>query len=302
MKDTKNAPFLYYNTKRKIFKGLFENFFAKVSFFMGLFQNCKRIVIKVGSSTLTHATGQLDLRRIENLAKTLSDLKNTGKEVILVSSGAVSAGIAKSGLGHRPVSLEEKQAMASIGQSELMKIYDRFFSDWGHKVAQILMTRDVVDNPVRRSAAENTFNTLLKMGCIPIVNENDAVSTDELTKFGGNDILSAHVANLCRADILINLSDIDGLFDSDPRKNANARFIERVDDIDKILDCAGGAGTDRGTGGMEAKLTAAKMVTENGIPMFIMNGKAPEILYRLLDGEHVGTYFTAKANKEGRNP
>ena len=302
MKDTKNAPFLYYNTKRKIFKGLFENFFAKVSFFMGLFQNCKRIVIKVGSSTLTHATGQLDLRRIENLAKTLSDLKNTGKEVILVSSGAVSAGIAKSGLGHRPVSLEEKQAMASIGQSELMKIYDRFFSDWGHKVAQILMTRDVVDNPVRRSAAENTFNTLLKMGCIPIVNENDAVSTDELTKFGGNDILSAHVANLCRADILINLSDIDGLFDSDPRKNANARFIERVDDIDKILDCAGGAGTNRGTGGMEAKLTAAKMVTENGIPMFIMNGKAPEILYRLLDGEHVGTYFTAKANKEGRNP
>ena len=302
MKDTKNAPFLYYNTKRKIFKGLFENFFAKVSFFMGLFQNCKRIVIKVGSSTLTHATGQLDLRRIENLAKTLSDLKNTGKEVILVSSGAVSAGIAKSGLGHRPVSLEEKQAMASIGQSELMKIYDRFFSDWGHKVAQILMTRDVVDNPVRRSAAENTFNTLLKMGCIPIVNENDAVSTDELTKFGGNDILSAHVANLCRADILINLSDIDGLYDSDPRKNANARFIERVDDIDKILDFAGGAGTDRGTGGMEAKLTAAKMVTENGIPMFIMNGKAPEILYRLLDGEHVGTYFTAKANKEGRNP
>ena len=299
MKDTKNAPFLYYNTKRKIFKGLFENFFAKVSFFMGLFQNCNRIVIKVGSSTLTHATGQLDLRRIENLAKTLSDLKNTGKEVILVSSGAVSAGIAKSGLGHRPVSLEEKQAMASIGQSELMKIYDRFFSDWGHKVAQILMTRDVVDNPVRRSAAENTFNTLLKMGCIPIVNENDAVSTDELTKFGGNDILSAHVANLCRADILINLSDIDGLFDSDPRKNANARFIERVDDIDKILDCAGGAGTDRGTGGMEAKLTAAKMVTENGIPMFIMNGKAPEILYRLLDGEHVGTYFTAKAKKEG---
>lgn len=302
MKDTKNAPFFYYNTKRKIFKGLFENFFAKVSFFMGLFQNCNRIVIKVGSSTLTHATGQLDLRRIENLAKTLSDLKNTGKEVILVSSGAVSAGIAKSGLGHRPVSLEEKQAMASIGQSELMKIYDRFFSDWGHKVAQILMTRDVVDNPVRRSAAENTFNTLLKMGCIPIVNENDAVSTDELTKFGGNDILSAHVANLCRADILINLSDIDGLYDSDPRKNANARFIERVDDIDKILDFAGGAGTDRGTGGMEAKLTAAKMVTENGIPMFIMNGKAPEILYRLLDGEHVGTYFTAKANKEGRNP
>ncbi len=264
---------------------------------MGLFQNCKRIVIKVGSSTLTHATGKLNLRRIELIAKTLSDLKNTGKEVILVSSGAVSAGIAKSSLGHRPYSLEEKQAMASIGQSELMKIYDRFFSDYGHKVAQILMTRDVIDNPVRRCAAENTFNTLLRMGCIPIVNENDAVSTDELTKFGGNDILSAHVANLCKADILINLSDVDGLYESDPRQDPDAKFIERVESIDDILDFAGGAGTDRGTGGMEAKLTAAKMVTENGIPMFIMNGRDPEILYKLLDGEHVGTYFTAKKRR-----
>ena len=261
---------------------------------MSMFQNCHRVVVKVGSSTLTHATGQLNLRRIEALAKTLSDLKNTGKQIILVSSGAVSAGIAKAALGHRPTSLEEKQAMASIGQSELMKLYDRFFSDYGHKVAQILMTRDVVDNPIRRCAAENTFNTLLEMGCIPIVNENDAVSTDELTKFGGNDILSAHVANLCRADILINLSDIDGLYDSDPRKNPDAKFVEKVEDIDAILSFAGGAGTDRGTGGMEAKLTAAKMVTENGIPMFIMNGHDPEILYELLDGKHVGTYFVAK--------
>lgn len=248
----------------------------------------------MGSSTLTHSSGRLNLRRIELLAKTLSDLKNSGKEVILVSSGAVSAGIAKAGLGHRPESLEEKQAMASIGQSELMKIYDRFFSDYGHKIGQILMTRDVVDNPVRRVAAENTFNTLLRMGCIPIVNENDAVSTDELVKFGGNDILSAHVANLCHADALINLSDIDGLFDSDPRKNPDAKFISRVDDVDAILSFAGGAGTERGTGGMEAKLTAAKMVTSNGIPMFIMNGSDPEILYRLLDGESVGTCFVAK--------
>lgn len=261
---------------------------------MSFFENCKRIVIKVGSSTLTHASGRLNLRRIEALAKTLSDLKNAGKEIILVSSGAVSAGVAKAGLGHRPESLEEKQAMASIGQSELMKIYDRFFSDYGHKVGQILMTRDVVDNPIRRTAAENTFNTLLRMGCIPIVNENDAVSTDELVKFGGNDILSAHVTNLCHADVLINLSDIDGLFDSDPRKNPDAKLVERVDDIDAILSFAGGAGTERGTGGMEAKLTAAKMVTENGIPMFIMNGSDPEILYQLLDGKHVGTYFTAK--------
>ena len=261
---------------------------------MSFLKNCNIIVVKVGSSTLTHASGSLNLRRIERLAKTLSDLKNAGKEIILVSSGAVSAGIAKAGLGHRPTSLEEKQAMASIGQSELMKIYDRFFSDYGHKVGQILMTRDVVDNPIRRTAAENTFNTLLRMGCIPIVNENDAVSTDELVKFGGNDILSAHVANLCRADLLINLSDVEGLFDSDPRKNPDAKLVSRVDNIDEILNFAGGAGTDRGTGGMEAKLTAAKMVTSNGIPMFIMNGSDPEILYRLLDGERVGTYFAAQ--------
>ena len=261
---------------------------------MAFFEKCKKIVIKVGTSTLTHSTGRLDLRRIESLVKALSDLKNSGKQVILVSSGAVSAGVAKANLGHKPSSLEEKQAMASIGQSELMKIYDRFFSDYGHTVAQILMTRDVIDNPVRRKAAQNTFSTLLSMGCIPIVNENDAVSTDELAKFGGNDILSAHVANLVGAEILINLSDIDGLYDSDPRKNPDAKFIERVENIDNIISFAGGAGTERGTGGMEAKLTAAKMVTDNGIPMFIMNGHDPEILYDLLDGKHVGTYFTAK--------
>jgi glutamate 5-kinase len=261
---------------------------------MAFFEKCKKIVVKVGTSTLTHSTGRLDLRRIESLVKTLSDLKNSGKQVILVSSGAVSAGVAKANLGHKPSSLEEKQAMASIGQSELMKIYDRFFSDYGHTVAQILMTRDVIDNPVRRKAAQNTFSTLLSMGCIPIVNENDAVSTDELAKFGGNDILSAHVANLVGAEILINLSDIDGLYDSDPRKNPDAKFIERVENIDNIISFAGGAGTERGTGGMEAKLTAAKMVTDNGIPMFIMNGHDPEILYDLLDGKHVGTYFTAK--------
>jgi len=261
---------------------------------MSLFQICRRVVVKVGSSTLTYSTGKLNLRRIELLAKTLSDLKNAGKQIVLVSSGAVSAGVAKAALGHRPTTLEEKQAMASIGQSELMKIYERFFSDYGHTVAQILMTRDVVDNPHRREAAQNTFNTLLTMGCIPIVNENDAVSTDELAKFGGNDILSAHVANLCGADVLINLSDVCGLYDKDPRQDPSANLIERVEDIGSIVSVAGGAGTDRGTGGMLAKLTAATMVTENGIPMFIMNGEDPTILYDLLDGKHVGTYFVAK--------
>ena len=222
-------------------------------------------------------------------------MKNSGIQVVLVSSGAVSAGVAKIGFGKIPSTPEEKQAMAAIGQSELMKIYDRFFSDYGHTVAQILMTKDVMEIPHRRAAAENTFSRLLEMNCIPIVNENDSVSTDELTKFGGNDILSAHVARVCGADLLINLSDVDGLYDSDPRSNPDAKLIARVDELDdKIYEIAGGAGTDRGTGGMTAKLHAAKLACDEGIPMFILNGHDPEILYTLLDGGHVGTYFAAK--------
>jgi glutamate 5-kinase len=266
---------------------------------MGYFRDSKRIVVKVGTSTLTHSTGHLNLRRIEKLVKVLSDMKNWGVQVVLVSSGAVSAGVAKMGFGRIPSTPEEKQAMAAIGQSELMKIYDRFFSDYGHTVAQILMTKEVLSNPERRAAAENTFGRLLEMNCIPVVNENDSVSTDELTKFGGNDILSAYVAELCQADLLLNLSDIDGLYDSDPRTNPDAKLIERVERIDdSIYAIAGGAGTDRGTGGMIAKLNAARMVTEQGIPMFILNGHEPEILYTLLDGGHIGTYFTAKKNSK----
>ena len=262
---------------------------------MGYFRDSHRIVIKVGTSTLTHNTGHLNLRRIASLVQVLSDMKNHGIQVVLVSSGAVSAGVAKVGFGRIPDTPEEKQAMAAIGQSELMKLYDRFFSDYGHTVAQILLTKDVLANPDRRSAAENTFNRLLEMNCIPIVNENDSISTDELTKFGGNDILSAYVAELCRADLLINLSDIDGLFDADPRTNPTARLIDRVEKIDEsVYAIAGGAGTNRGTGGMIAKLNAAERVTSVGIPMFILNGQNPEILYTLLDGGHVGTYFVAK--------
>ncbi len=264
---------------------------------MGYYRDSQRIVVKVGTSTLTHTTGHLNLRRIEKIVKVLSDMLNAGIRVVLVSSGAVSSGVAKVGLGHIPSTPEEKQAMAAIGQSELMKIYDRFFSDFGHTVAQILMTKDVLTNPARRSAAENTFNRLLDMRCIPIVNENDSVSTDELTKFGGNDILSAHVACLCGADVVLNLSDVEGLYDSDPRTNPDARLISRVDNIDQMMSLAGGAGTDRGTGGMIAKLQAAKLCTEAGIPMFILNGHDPEILYTLLDGGHVGTYFSTERDK-----
>lgn len=265
---------------------------------MGYFRDSKIIVVKVGTSTLTHSTGHLNLRRIEKLVKVLSDMKNSGIKVVLVSSGAVSAGVAKMGLGRIPIAAEEKQALSAVGQSELMKIYDKFFSDYGHTVAQVLMTKEIFTNSERRAAAENTFRRLLDMHCIPVVNENDAVSTDELTKFGGNDILSAYVAELVGADVLLNLSDVDGLYDSDPRSNKAARLIERIECIDeKILAIAGGAGTDRGTGGMIAKLNAAKMVTEQGIPMFIINGHEPEVLYTLLDGGHIGTYFTAAATK-----
>ncbi len=261
---------------------------------MGYFRDSRRIVVKVGTSTLTHTTGHLNLRRIEKLVKVLADMKNSGIQVVLVSSGAVSAGVAKLGFGSIPDAPEIKQAMAAVGQSELMKIYDKFFSDYGHKVAQILMTKDVLTNPDRRSAAENTFNRLLEMNCIPIVNEHDSVSTDELTKFGGNDILSAHVATLCEADVLLNLSDVDGLYDSDPRSNPDARLIDRVEVLDdSVYSIAGGAGTARGTGGMIAKLNAARIVTAEGIPMFILNGHEPEILYTLLDGGHIGTYFCA---------
>ncbi len=260
---------------------------------MSMLQESRRVVVKVGTSTLTHATGALNLRRIGALVRVLSDFKNAGKEVVLVSSGAVSAGVAKVGAA-RPSTIAEKQAMAAIGQSELMRLYDQLFSLYGHTVSQILLTRDVLDNPTRRALAENTFESLLAMGCVPIVNENDPVSTDELTKFGGNDILSAYVARVCRADVLINLSDVDGLYDSDPRRNPDAKLIDRVENLsDELLSAAGGAGTERGTGGMEAKLHAAALCTEAGIPMFIMNGQDPDILYRLLDGEHVGTYFVA---------
>ena len=260
---------------------------------MGMFKNCRRVVIKVGSSTLTHETGHLNIRRIESLVKVLSDLKNSGKDVVLVSSGAVSAGVARLGLAERPHSTAEKQATAAVGQTELMKIYAKFFSDYGITVGQILMTRDVFENDEGRAHVENTFESLIGLGCIPIVNENDSVATEELN-FGGNDYLSAYVSLVCHADILINLSDIDGLYDSDPRKNENARLIGRVESIDDVISLAGGKGTERGTGGMAAKLEAARLVTDAGIPMFIMNGHDPEILYRLLDGEHVGTYFTAK--------
>ena len=257
-------------------------------------QNIHRIVVKIGTSTLTHHnTGHLNLKRIEILVRTLSDLKNEGREIALVSSGAVGAGVARIGKG-RPQSTPEKQAMAAVGQSELMNLYSRFFTEYGQTVAQILLTKDVMDIPERRAAAADTFGTLFKMGCLPIVNENDSVSTEGLN-FGGNDILAAYVAGITHADLLINMSDVDGLFDSDPRKNPQAKripFVEKLDD--RIFSMAGGAGTASGTGGMTAKLCAAKLSLDAGVPMCILNGQDPEVLYALLAGEEIGTYFAAQ--------
>ena len=259
-----------------------------------MIKNCKRIVIKIGTSTLTYPNGALNLRRIEVLVQTISDFKNAGHEVVVVSSGAVGAGYARLALPEYPKTLEEKQACAAVGQSQLMKIYENFFANYSHTVAQILMTKDVVDDSHRLSLVKNTFNTLLKMGCVPIVNENDSVSCDGI-KFGGNDTLSAYVAIASGADLIINLSDIDGLYDSDPRKNSNAKLIDRVDIIDDtIKSYAGGAGTSRGTGGMATKINAAEIASNSGIPMLIINGENPLVLYDILDGKHIGTYFSAR--------
>lgn len=256
-------------------------------------ENVKRIVVKVGSSTLTYENGKLNLNKIEKMVRVLSDFKNRGREVVIVSSGAVSAGIGRLNVDHRPRSTEEKQALAAVGQIQIMKIYERFFNDFGHCVAQILMTKDVIENKTRFEAAESTFQTLMDFGCVPVVNENDSVSSEEIN-FGGNDTLSAYVALVCHADLLINLSDIDGLYDRDPRRFENAKLIRRVERVDdRILAMAGGAGTSRGTGGMATKLRAAQIVTEAGIPMVIANGSDPSILFDIIDGDGAGTEFSA---------
>jgi len=261
------------------------------SIYVAGIKKSKRIVIKIGSSSLSYPTGKLNLKRIESLVKTISDLTNMGKEIILVSSGAVSAGTAKLGMKTPLVKIEDKKAAAAVGQAELMNIYNRFFSSFGIKIAQMLLTRDVIENDVRRKDAEETFSVLIKMGCVTIVNENDPVSTDEL-KFSGNDILSAYVSKLCRADLVINLSDRDGLYDKNPAEFKNARLIHHVQEITpEVLSYAGGAGSS-GTGGFVTKLQAAQMISEDKTPMIIANAKTPEILYDILDGNIAGTYIS----------
>ncbi len=258
-------------------------------------KSAKTVVVKVGTSTLTYENGKLNLRRIEKLVRALADLKNNDRRVVLVTSGAVAAGVARLGLKERPKELRYKQAMAAVGQGELMNLYSKMFSEYGHTVAQLLLTRDVVDSPELKQNTIATLSALLDLGTIPIVNENDTVSTYELehlATFGENDTLAAVVAELSHADLLILLSDIDGLYDANPRENPDARLIPVVRAItDDIRESAGGAGSDRGTGGMATKIGAAEKSMAQGIPMIIASGEDPEILYDIFDGRHVGTLF-----------
>lgn len=258
----------------------------------------KRIVVKVGTSTLTYDNGELHLRNIERLVSVLSDIKNGGTEVILVSSGAIGVGVSRLKMPYRPAELKLKQAAAAVGQCRLMHLYDKMFAEYSKIVAQILLTREDVDGGEREDNLISTFNALLELNAIPIVNENDSVSSNEIQNahgFGDNDTLSAVVAELCNADLLVLLSDIEGLYTGNPRTDKNAALIKRVDEINNdIIAVAGGAGSSRGTGGMHTKIEAAKIATENGIDMIITNGAHPERLYDIMDGKEVGTYFAAK--------
>ncbi len=253
-----------------------------------------RIVIKIGTSTLAHSTGHLNIRLVEQLCKTISDIKNAGHEVILVSSGAIGMGLGKLGIRQRPDDIPTKQAAAAIGQCELMYTYDKLFSEYSHTVAQILLTGDDVECDQRHSNFSNTINRLLELDVIPIINENDTIATKEIV-IGDNDTLAAIVAQSIRADKLVLLSDIDGLYTADPHTDPNAKLISHASKIDdEIVSLAGGSNCSLGTGGMVTKLQAAKICLSCGCDMIITNGSNPENLYAVVEGREVGTTFSEK--------
>lgn len=259
-------------------------------------KQAKRIVIKVGTSSLVHPNGAIKLQHLDKLAFVLTDLRNQGKEIIFVSSGAMAVGLSVLQRKKRPTSIPEQQAVASVGQSELMKLYSRFFRNYHQVVAQVLMTRDVVDFPVSRENVTNTFEQLLTMGIIPIVNENDSVAVEELdhlTKFGDNDKLSGIVAEITKADLLIMLSDIDGFYDKNPHTYSDAKLFQQLHKIDENhYQVAGGNGSKFGTGGMLTKLLAAEHVLAQNSQMVLTNGEDPTDIFRIIDGEDIGTLFT----------
>lgn len=254
----------------------------------------KRIVVKVGTSTLAHKNGRTNIREMESLVRVLSDIMNSGLQVVLVTSGAIGIGVGKLGLKERPKDTPGKQAAATVGQCELMFMYDKMFAEYGHKVGQLLITREDVEDDKRRANLVACFDRLFQMGVLPIINENDAVAVEEIV-YGDNDSLSAIVARLVLADELYILSDIDGLYDSDPRKNPRAKRIARVAEITPALRAmTSGAGSELGTGGMETKLRAADIATQAGISTYIINGTPADNLYLALEGEDIGTVFEGK--------
>ncbi len=254
----------------------------------------KKIVVKIGTTSLTHSDGGINFERIEKLAKVLSQLRNGGKQILLVTSGAIAAGAGKLGLTRKPEKLAEKQALAAIGQAELIKIYEKSFTNYNQIVAQVLITKDGIFHPIRRLNAKNTLNTLMSMNIIPIINENDTVSTDEI-EFGDNDTLSAHVSVLTEAELLVILSDIDGLYNNDPRKDQNATIISKVVEIsNEIEEIAGNAGSHFAKGGMATKISAAKLCEKAGIDTVIASGEDPAVIFEILEGKEVGTLFVAK--------
>lgn len=273
---------------------------------MAVCEKKKRIVVKVGTSTLTHDGGTINFRNIDAIARVLSDLHNMGHEVVLVSSGAIAVGAYKLSMAERPKDLDQKQAAASVGQCELMHLYDKFFGEYGKTVGQILLTGDDVEDEVIRQNLISTFNALMKLSVIPIVNENDSVSFAEIETpaaghkvLGDNDKLSAIVAAFCGADLLVLLSDIDGLYDGNPLESEGARLIREVRVIDEdIMSIAGGVGTSRGTGGMITKLEAARFAMERGIDMVISNGAKPQLLYDIVEGKSAGTLFVGRKGKD----
>ncbi|MGL4363296.1 MAG: glutamate 5-kinase [Cellulosilyticaceae bacterium] len=260
-------------------------------------KNCKKIVVKIGTSSLTHSNGNINLRKMEKLALVLTDLKQQGKEVILVSSGAIGVGAKRINLKERPQSLELKQATAAIGQAILMQIYEKFFGEYNQVIAQVLLTKDVIENSIKNQNAKNTFEKLLELSVIPIVNENDCISTDQIEgcRFGDNDTLSALVAKLVDADILILLTDIDGLYTDNPQTNPKAEFISEVHEItDEIKKLGKDSNSEFGTGGMATKITAAQIAKTSKTHTVVALGDNINNIYDILEGKEVGTWFIAK--------
>lgn len=261
---------------------------------MAVLKDVKRLVVKVGTSTLTYDTGKTNIRRMHKLVSVLSDIVNSGIEVALVTSGAIGVGVGKLGLKEIPSDISGRQAAATVGQCELMFMYDKLFGEYGHTVGQLLITKSDVDSEERRKNLVNTFEKLFDYGAVPIVNENDSVAIDEIV-YGDNDSLSAIVAKLINADALIILTDIDGLYDDNPNENEDAKLISQVDEItDELIAVAGGHGSRFSTGGMVTKLHAAQIAMDAGIDTIVMNGAAPESIYKALDGKQIGTFFTGK--------